>query len=82
MSNNDESAWRGNVTVSGPDAPASVDNCADLRSGARVRPSRKAPWTSAWPALMSPSCSATPPIECTALFGRAGRKNVDSDNIF
>lgn len=36
VSNNDEAVWRGNVTLAGPDAPSRVDNCADLRSGARV----------------------------------------------
>jgi len=36
VSNNDEAAWHGNVTVAGPDAPAGVANCADLRSGAHV----------------------------------------------
>ena len=36
VSNNDEARWRGNVTVAGPDAPASVSGCTELRSGARV----------------------------------------------
>ena len=36
VSNNDEANWRGNVTLAGPDAPQSIANCAELRSGARV----------------------------------------------
>ena len=36
LSNNDETAWRGNATVAGPDAPRSIVNCTELRSGAPV----------------------------------------------
>ena len=36
VSNNDEARWRGNVTIAGPDAPSSIANCAELRSGAPV----------------------------------------------
>lgn len=33
LSNNDETTWRGNATLGGPDAPSTISNCADLRTG-------------------------------------------------
>jgi hypothetical protein len=36
ISNNDETRWIGNVTVSGPDAPTNLTNCTELRSGTSI----------------------------------------------
>jgi hypothetical protein len=36
ISNNDETRWVGNATVSGPDAPTNLTNCTELRSGTSI----------------------------------------------
>ena len=36
VSNNDETRWQGNATVSGPDAPTNLNNCTELRSSTSV----------------------------------------------